>query len=254
MKCNDIDVKIIINADDFGLNTSCTKAICKAFEEGLITDTTMIANGFAFYEAVKCIKDYQLQDKIGVHFNITEGKPLTDAISKMPTFTENGVFHGKINRLKKLTEDEKQAVYEELSAQIKRLEQNGVKLTHADSHHHIHTGIFIAPIFVHVCKEHGVNKVRLHRNIGTIPTVKKIAKKVYNKWLKKQAFVTTKYFGSMSDVEADGVLDNLEIMVHPEFDKAGVLIDKVDEIDNCLIGKKLVLPTGNYILRGYKDL
>lgn len=39
--------RIIINADDFGQTESCTKAIYEAFESGLITDTTMVANGDA---------------------------------------------------------------------------------------------------------------------------------------------------------------------------------------------------------------
>lgn len=35
----------IINADDFGQTESCTRAIYEAFQKGLITDTTMVANG-----------------------------------------------------------------------------------------------------------------------------------------------------------------------------------------------------------------
>jgi predicted glycoside hydrolase/deacetylase ChbG (UPF0249 family) len=46
-------IKVIINADDFGLNSLCTAAICQAFEQGLITDTTMVANGEAVEAAVE---------------------------------------------------------------------------------------------------------------------------------------------------------------------------------------------------------
>ena len=246
--------KIVINADDFGLNESCTKAICKAFCEGLITDTTMIANGTAFVESVKCIQRFGFQNKIGIHFNLTEGKPLTRTIASMQTFSENGVFHGKINRVKRLSKAEKYAVYEELSAQIEKLEKMGVEITHADSHHHIHTSIFIAPIFARVCNEHDIKKVRLHRNIGSISKVKRIVKKLYNYWLHMEGFKTTEFFGSMEDVEWVGVRDGVEIMVHPEFDKYGNLIDKVDEIDGHAVGRSLALPTGEFILRGYKDL
>lgn len=38
---------VIINADDFGQTESCTRAIYEAFQKGLITDTTMVANGEA---------------------------------------------------------------------------------------------------------------------------------------------------------------------------------------------------------------
>lgn len=247
-------IKTIINADDFGLNLSCTKAICQAFQENMITDTTLVANGLAFDEAVEDIKKYNLAGKVGIHFNLTEGKPLTSMIASMSKFTENGIFHGKINRVKRLSKNEKQAVYKELSAQIQRLEQAGIDVNHADSHHHIHTAVFIAPVFVRVCKEHGIKKIRLHRNIGSIPLAKRIIKKLYNKWLHYEGFYTTDYFGAMQDVELVGLKNNLEIMVHPEFDMEGTLIDKKEEQDGCNIGEQLLLPVGQYELRGYIDL
>lgn len=246
--------KVIINADDFGLNCSCTKAICQAFEEGLITDTTMVANGEAFDEALAAIEKYGLQSKAGIHFNLTECKPITEEIQKSPSFVNDGAFHGKINRTKSLSKEEESAVYKEFSAQIERLEAAGIKVTHADSHHHIHTCPFIAPIFFRVCKEHNITKIRLHRNIGDIPFYKKIVKKAYNNRLRREGFKTTEYFGSMEDIRRAGLMDNLEIMVHPEYDKNGVLIDKVDEVDGNAAGEKLVLPSGDYLLRGYKDL
>ena len=73
-------IVIRINADDFGLNSSCTKAICEAFEKKLITDTTMVANGKNFDEAVVSIKREKMDGKIGIHFNLTEGSPITSKI------------------------------------------------------------------------------------------------------------------------------------------------------------------------------
>lgn len=246
--------QIIVNADDFGLTDTCTEAIVTAFDKGLITDTTMVANGTAFELAINKIQTHHLQEKIGVHFNLTECEPLTDDIKKYKTFVSDGLFHGKINRLKPLSGEEKKAVYDELSAQIQKLEDTGLIVTHADSHHHIHTGVFIAPIFAKVCKEHNIKKVRLHRNIGSISLIKRTVKKLFNFWLGLNGFITTKFFGSMEDINLCGLVDNLEIMVHPEYDKAGNLIDKVDEKNGNAIGEKLVLPHGDYLLKGYRNL
>ena len=66
---------IIINADDFGLNKSCSQAIALAFSEELVTDTTIMANGEYFDDAVKLAEKHGFFDKIGIHLNITEGKP-----------------------------------------------------------------------------------------------------------------------------------------------------------------------------------
>ena len=246
--------KVSINADDCGLTDSCTEAIALAFQKGLITDTTMVANGEAFDRAVEIIRERKLESRVGIHFNLTQYAPLTNGITKCATFVNQGAFHGKINRLKFLTRQERDAVYEELSAQICRLENAGIKVTHADSHHHIHTAIFIAPIFARVCKEHGIQKVRLHRNIGAISRFKRVVKKAYNHWLHRTGFRTFTYFGSMEDVERVGVKDDLEIMVHPEFDALGNLVDKAGQIDGKAIGKPLALPAGDFQLWGYKEL
>ena len=149
-------IKMIINADDFGLNQQCTKAICEAWMNRLITDTTMIANGTCFDYAINEAKSKELFNNIGIHFNLTEGIPLTEKIRGLDAFVQNGAFHGKINRKRRLSGEEKLAVYEELSAQTKRLIEAGISITHADSHHHIHTAIYITPIVIQVCKEYGI--------------------------------------------------------------------------------------------------
>ena len=51
--------KLIVNADDYGLTESCSKAIAEAFEKNLISSTTACANGeyieeaFAFSQLVE---------------------------------------------------------------------------------------------------------------------------------------------------------------------------------------------------------
>lgn len=228
----------IINADDFGLSDSANRAISAAFSGRLISDTTMMANGEAFGEAVTIANENGFSDKIGIHFNLTEGVPLTEDIKKYPSFCKKGVFHGTINRLKPLSKSEKAAVYRELSAQVQRIKTAGLNIDHADSHHHIHTAVFIAPVVFRVCGENGVNKIRLHRNIGSIPSYKKVIKNLYNKNLRKKGFLTTEYFGSLEDIR-DVLPEKLEIMVHPDYDETGVLIDRRNFADGSPAGVPL---------------
>ena len=247
---------IIINADDFGLNEHCSKAIAQAFREGLITDTTMMATGEYFDEAVGLAKEQGFIDKIGIHLNLTEGEPLTEDIKKCKSFVENGSYHHRNDRLKPLSSFEKQAIYKELTSQVEKIQNEGIQLTHADSHHHIHTALFVAPIAAKVCKEHGIAKMRLHRNIGSISSFKMIIKKKYNAWLHKQGFMTTEFFGSLRDIENADIPNNCEIMVHPDFDKNGVLIDRHGMEDGFPIGDKLpdLRAERNVTLKGYAEL
>ena len=235
-------MKIIINADDYGFNKSCTDAICEAFSKRLITDTTMMANTDAFDYAVKRMKEENLNGKIGVHFNLTEGVPLTEGIKKIHAFVEDGVFRCKLRkfRFKPLSKTEKRYVYEELTAQIERIEKSGIQVSHADSHHHVHVAaFFVTPIVLQVCKEHGIDKIRLYRNYGDMPFTKSILKNRINSKLIRSGFKTTKYFGSFNDIEKYGLKDGLEIMTHPDFDSSGILIDRADVENGQPFGKPL---------------
>lgn len=217
--------RIIINADDFGLNMSCTEAVAEGFRSGLITDATMIANGNAFAEAAR-LGVNEFSGKVGIHFNLTEGEPLSSTIKSMPSFCINGVFHGKVDRTKWLSKHERRAVYEELTAQCLKVKEAGIDITHADSHHHIHTCIFIAPIVLRVCHENGIKVVRLHRNLGEISVHKRLVKYIFNSILRK-SFATTDYMGGAEDINLNELKKGtVEIMVHPIFDSKGKIIDK----------------------------
>ena len=250
------ETQIIINADDFGLSGNVNRAIVSAFREGLISDTTMLANGEAFDEAVTLAKENGFADNVGIHFNLTEDKPLTEDIKRCPAFCENGIFHDRINRLKPLNKTEKEAVYKELSAQAAKIKAAGLKIDHADSHHHIHTAIFIAPIVFKVCKGFDIEKIRIHRNTGSIPAYKKVIKSIYNKNLRKRGFKTTDCFGSLKDIAGIALPDNLEIMAHPDYGKDGILIDRRKFVDGVPTGVALysVAQEKNVQLKSYGDL
>ncbi len=247
---------IIVNADDLGLNEHNTKAIAEAFAKGLITDTTMLANGAYFNEAVVLAKQQGFFDRIGVHLNLTEGEPLTGAIKDCSRFVTDGRFNKQYDRSKRLTDAEKRAIYLELTAQVEKLQQAGIVINHADSHHHIHTMRYVAPIAAQVCREHGINKIRLYRNLDQSSWGKRIAKKRYNRWLRKQGFITTDYFAYVMDIVGGEIPDNTEILVHPDYDGDGVLIDRRGVRDGIPFGNPLIDLSGDesIVLKGYSQL
>lgn len=248
--------RVTVNADDFGLNKHCSEAIAEAFRKGLVTDTTMMATGEYFDEAAALAKEQGFSDRIGVHLNLTEGVPLTKEIKNCPRFVADGRFHKGYNRVMPLSKVEKKAVYKELTAQMDKIQKAGFQINHADSHHHIHTGVFIAPIVVKVCREHNVDKIRLHRNLGTISAAKRFVKTRYNRWLRRKGFTTTEYFAYVIDIRDGELPDNTEIMVHPDYDKDGVLIDRRGVEDGFPIGYPLpdLQAERQVTLRGYSEI
>ena len=70
--------QLIVNADDFGLTLGVSKGIVDAHREGIVRSTTLMANGAAFGTAVS-ISRRTPGLGIGVHLNLTTGKPVSPA-------------------------------------------------------------------------------------------------------------------------------------------------------------------------------
>lgn len=232
--------RVTINGDDFGMDQSCTKAIIRALREGLITDTTMMANGAYFDEAVRLARENDLTDRIGVHFNLTEGQPLTRQITNVPLFTENGCFHRRfLYEPRELDEQERHAVLTELCAQAERIRNAGIVITHADSHHYLHTCEALAPLFAEACHRCDIDAIRLNRTLDTPAHPAVSAHRIDNRYWREQGLLTAAHFGRYDDLSDTMIPDDTEILVHPDFDRDGRLIDRTAVVDNSPRGKAL---------------
>lgn len=220
-------ITVIVNADDFALNERCSEAIAEAFRLGLVSDTTMVANGDYLLGAKALAEKYGFADKIGIHFNITEGNPLTKGISGLSDFVTNGRFNKSYDILRKLSPEEETAIYDELRAQVEALLSVGISLTHADSHHYIHNAPYIAPIAARVCEEYGIRKIRLSRTDSD-----------FKAWARSRGFITTEHFIRLRDIDGN-LPNNTEILVHPDFDKNGALIDRYGVKDGYPFGAEI---------------
>jgi predicted glycoside hydrolase/deacetylase ChbG (UPF0249 family) len=68
--------KTIVNADDFGMSAEVNRAIVEAFENNVISSTTLMANMPGFDEACELARRHRLVIKIGLHLNLTSGFPI----------------------------------------------------------------------------------------------------------------------------------------------------------------------------------
>ena len=232
--------RLIINGDDLGMNERCSQAIAKAFALGLITHTSAMAGGEYFDRAVETAKEHGFSDRIGIHFNLTEGRPLTAAIADVACFVKDGCFRkGFTDAPRPLSEREREAVAEELSAQAQRLIEAGIAVSHADSHHYIHTFSALAPPVAQVCRAYGIKRIRLNRTFDTPSRPRITADRIDNSFWREHGFITTELFGRMSDVAGSEVPDDLEIMVHPDLDRLNRLIDREGMKDGYPVGTPL---------------
>jgi hypothetical protein len=139
--------------------------------------------------------------------NLSYGQPLTQASSLVD---ENGLFHRKIaDFVGGMSVVE---MTQELAAQLRKFQATGLKLTHLDGHHHIHTFPEILAITLDLAKQAGVPV----RQTGTVVRETILAAGV----------VTTDHFSTvfygpevsqalLRQILADHPEGSLEIMCHP---------------------------------------
>src|SRR5208283_3527101 len=80
--------RLVVNADDFGFTPDVNRGIVDAHRRGILTATTLMANGSAFDDAVRLARETPTLD-IGAHLVLVggrstlTGKPLPPTVAKL---------------------------------------------------------------------------------------------------------------------------------------------------------------------------
>ena len=154
--------RLIINADDFGLCESVNKGIVEAHTKGVLTSTTIMANMPAAQQAVDLAKNLPTLG-LGVHLNLTAGKPLCQDNTVKLILDSQGHFAlspGKLALASLITGKVRTAIETELASQIQWLIDKSIKPTHLDSHKHIHAFLSIFPIVCRLAKRFSIPAIR----------------------------------------------------------------------------------------------
>lgn len=151
--------KLIINADDFGLDPNCDEAIIDLARNRCITSTTILSN-FCKEESIQAIRFCPIST--GIHINLIEGKPLCSPGDVSTLVDSHGMFKpafhlwrdfllGRINILD---------IEKEITEQFKHLSNHGLQISHADSHQHIHQYPYLGNCILKILEKLKCNKVR----------------------------------------------------------------------------------------------
>jgi len=158
--------RLIINADDFGLTPGVNRAILEAHLGGIVTSTTLMANGAAFPEAVQLARSVP-QLSIGCHVVLLDGKPLLPAkdVSSCTSSASHGdmglgdglagfAARALLGRL------DPEQIEGEATSQIRRLQAAGIAVSHCDSHKHTHMFPAALQPLLRAAKNCGVKAIR----------------------------------------------------------------------------------------------
>jgi hopanoid biosynthesis associated protein HpnK len=133
--------RLIVNADDFGFTSGVNRAIVEAHSSGIVTSSTLMANGPAFAEAVQLAKTVPGLS-VGCHLVLIDGDPVSPA-ERLPSLTEQSSpsFRDGLKTFAaralagRMNADE---IAAEAIAQIRKLQSAGIVVTHFDTHKHTH--------------------------------------------------------------------------------------------------------------------
>ena len=156
--------QLIINADDFGIHPAVNEAVHKAATEGILTSTSLMAGGDAFDEAVEMARSMPSLG-IGIHLTLVGGiKPVLPP-SEVPSLTwDNGVFchdYGKLIVRDLEGKISLSEVYAEWDAQIQKIMNTGLPVTHMDGHQHMHMWPHFYPIARDLAKKYHISCMRV---------------------------------------------------------------------------------------------
>jgi chitin disaccharide deacetylase len=217
-------MKIIINADDLGIHRDVNDAIFSLMGERRITSATLLANGAEVEDAARRLDRFP-HCSFGAHLNLSEFRPLTTGAGLKPILRADGCFAGNRLREIRITGALREAVFAEWSAQVERLQGLGVRVSHFDSHKHMHTVPALLPLFRRLLARFGVRKARLTLNLSSPDAPRsfenRAGKAVWNftlrNWCGAQTVDAFTSFETFSRIAKDSLqrFGSMELMVHP---------------------------------------
>lgn len=156
--------RVIVNADDFGLSGGISDAVLTAYRCGILTSASIMANQAASEYAIELLRQMPGLG-VGVHLNLTAGRPVLPARDVPSLVDANGDFYSLAVLARRLWSFGARSaeIEAEFRAQIRWLKVHGVVPIHVDSHQHVHFYPAALTAFVRAVKTEGIHCVRAPR-------------------------------------------------------------------------------------------
>ena len=185
---------IVLHADDFGMNSAVNAGILRAFREGLLTSTSLLANAPAAEEACAAwpllVGDLQADSivsaprrrlrgddlrpfDLGIHLNLTQGRPLSKTYP-VELLNDRGEFPGigpVFRRLRTADSRFRDGVQAELQLQIERLLDCGIQPAHLNGHQYVELMPGVAELIPALAEKYSIRVVRVARETKLTRTI-----------------------------------------------------------------------------------
>ena len=233
---DELDISVILVADDLGRKPENNTAIINCFRAGFLHHSSLMVNRRESTEnAIKTFRGTPYEKQIGLHFNVTEGYSLSRmAAEEWYSVNVKGNLGSIIAKKRTfffLYPSEKRVIEDELRQQVAVFKSWGLSLRYFDSHGNIHFKLPVAKLVSRVMKSEGHVFVRIPRDEGCrhllySRLIKPRVARIYRK-----RFRTVDFFLNSRDIFKTDLRKYkhkvLEIMLHPYMDN-GLLTNRRD--------------------------
>lgn len=233
--------QLIINADDFGLDETVNLGIIQGYTTGIVTSTTIMPSGNAFEHAVTLASAHK-QLGIGVHLTLVGEKTICEPSTIRTLVDIEGRLSPQYPQFLVrycLGQIQLNDIQRELTAQVQKVVDAGLSITHLDSHQHMHIVPGIIDITIDIAKRFNIKAIRIPAEpylfLGGYPfsVVRFIARggltylaQLARKKIQRQGLTSPRHFfgmlagGNMREEFLLHIIDALpegisEIMMHP---------------------------------------
>lgn len=262
-------MKIILHADDFGFDKNTTEATIELLECNVLTSATIMANMPATTLATQYASQHP-ELSFGVHLTYVDGlKPCYKGASSLLDNNKLFLPSNDVRKRALILRLNKEDIVHESLAQIQTLRMRGVKVSHIDSHGHLHKFPSFLLALEDITKQSGINKVRRVQNVF-LKTPKTSTTTILNgmfaAYIEKR-FKTTKYFymsaNSMDTHWSDALLTQLDILpssavievgVHPGTIMTGKEAWRAEEYRDIKLFAKKIRESGKHQIITWNDL
>jgi chitin disaccharide deacetylase len=155
--------RLIVNADDFGLNAATNEAIIRGHREGILTSASLMMNEPGFEQALQMARE---NPRLGVGLHLTflcghstlPREKIPGLVNDKQEFDCNPARLGFKYFFRRELKEQLRA---EMLAQFERFRSTGLSLDHVDSHHHLHAHPVIFKLLIESAEDLGIKHLRL---------------------------------------------------------------------------------------------
>lgn len=157
--------RLIVNADDFGLSSGVNRAVEMSWQNGILTQASLMPGGDAFDEAVAFAKaNPELQ--IGLHLTLVQGRAVLPPEQIPGLVDADGFFpNNPVAVGMRLFFDRslRNQIFAEIEAQILKIKATGLPLSHIDGHLNIQMHPTVFELLTELMPRHGIYSFRITR-------------------------------------------------------------------------------------------